>query len=281
MKVLGLNKKVGVRRVKAKLENGSHLALVDLTQIHYADYQREVVRSHVAKIGERFDLSAVQPISLSYRNGKLWCYDGQHRAHVLLERGIAAFDATILRASYEREAFLFYTANDTPKKMASWKKFDADIKAGNRAKRRALEVIHNAGLTTPLHPDVKKYSRRADFTSCRALQEIIGSGGFALLQRVLKIVKAWRIAGEVPADAKKIDLLRGLAQFIKEYGDSFTDKVLCDVIKRYPPNELRAKANSEKSLGRIDATQFKKALAGIFGVAVPLTSPKAPKSKAA
>ena len=143
--------------------------------------------------------------------------------------------------------------------------------SGNRAKRRTLELIHDAGLTTPLHPDVRKNSQRADFTSCRAVLEIVAAGGFPLLRRVLNVVKAWRIEGEVPADAKKIDLLRGLFQFLKEHGDSFTDKALCDVIKRYPPAELRSKANTQKGKGRIDAGQFKAALKSIFRIAIPIT----------
>jgi hypothetical protein len=246
--------------------------------VNFADYQRKAIPAHVNKIADIFDIRAVGSLAISYRDGKLWCYDGRQRQAAMMKKGMTSHRAIIVTGlSYEDEARLFFWLNDVPRKMASWKKFDAQMKAGNMAYRLILKTIqHENNLTTPLHETIE-VDNRADVTSTRAVLEAfqeIGIPGLNLVCRVLN--EAWRmpptvvngraiIKGGVDPIAKRLDILRGLIAFIKEHRE-IPDNTIIKVLRspELSPRHVQAIAKRKKSKGRIDATQYRQAFEEIF-----------------
>lgn len=251
-----------------KAKTTGYVAIVDLMKIHFADYQRDAIPSHVAKIAGAFEIEAARPLSVSYRDGRLWCYDGRQTMTAMMKRGFVKHTATVLNGlTYDREASLFFTLNDVPRKVASWNRFKAAIAAGNDAYRMILETINAHNLTTPLHPHVGK-AAHADIKQPGAVLECFAKGALPLLNRFCMILdRCWRIPGggdqPVSEEGKKIDILRGLIAFLHEYPD-LPAKTMVMVLKAVPPDTLKGIAKDMPGRGRVDAKQFKLALESLF-----------------
>lgn len=257
--------------------NGGYFCKVPFSKIKFADYQRKITRSHAEKIRSKFDIRACQPLSLSYRDGELWCYDGRHRMKAMMDEGYSSHRAIVITGlTYEDEAKLFYFLNDMPKKMASWTKFEAQLKAGYDANKQILDTIHANGLTTPLHETIDKPDR-ADITSCSAVKEAFDSGGLPGLNTVCRVLnEAWRMPptthkgkrvskGGVDPIAKRIDILRGLISFLKDYPE-LPENTIVMVLQSpaFQPENIQAIAKRKKSKGRIDSNQYKQAFVEVF-----------------
>lgn len=265
IKATRLQTKAGIYTIICRMENGGFVAVVDLSTVHFADYQRAITATHVKKIQKDWNERAADMPKLSLRDGKLWCYDGQHTIHARLERGENKVWAIVFEGlTYTDEAKLFFIHNDVPKKMNGWVKFRADMNSGNAAKRRMLDIIHDFNLTVPGDPLVAT-AAHADVTSSRAVQEAFKRGGEPLLKLLCRIIgQAWRIDGKktgpVQEAAKQIDLLRGLIHYLHANRESLDVKALIITLRRIGPEGVREIANQQKSKGRIDAAQIREAL---------------------
>lgn len=81
---------------------------VQLSEIHLANYQRKINPEKVKKIRESFDPHRMRPIELSSRDGKFWCFDGQHRLEVFKNLNIKRIPVNVhFDLTYEDEALLF------------------------------------------------------------------------------------------------------------------------------------------------------------------------------
>lgn len=107
---------------------------VPLKSISFADYQRKPNADRIAKIVNEYNPDRDRPIELSYRSGKYWCFDGQHRvrAHQLMH------DKDILAQvhyglCYQDEAFLFQQQDVNVKKVSASEKWLAGVEAGNKS----------------------------------------------------------------------------------------------------------------------------------------------------
>ena len=57
--------------------------------------QRDFVKSHGDKLAKRFNWDSYNPISVSFRDGKFWVIDGQHRLYAI-KKNAGGKDVTIL-----------------------------------------------------------------------------------------------------------------------------------------------------------------------------------------
>lgn len=247
-----------------------YVAMVPLSLIEFAYYQRPRSKGHIKKICGCFKSYTTRPITLSYRDGKFWCVDGGHTLQAMLEKGCSTSAATVVtKLEYFEEANMFADLNSVPKKVGGWDKFKASRDGNNPVYAKILEVLTLHNLTTPLHPDVHKNSH-ADVTCCGAMLECFNKGGSPLLHKLCTVLnRAWRVehgpANDRPmkSEAKVLDILRGLINFLNE-NPVLTDDNLVAVLKSIGPERLRSMANSMPSRGRIDHKQIKLALESVF-----------------
>jgi len=229
-------------------------------------YQRRVYPKHVANIVANWDIRAARPLALSLRNRRLMCYDGQQTQNALLDTNYVEHHATVLTGlTFEDECRLFFYLNDIPKKMAGWNKFDTAVKSNQPVYVKVLKAADKHRLTTPLHPNVHK-ATHADITCASILLYAFKRGGIHRVNQLCRILSTcWRTGrtGPVQEGAKKITVLRGLVQFLMDH-DELPQKTIEMVLNNIGADELQKLANEQESKGRIDATQVKNALEGLF-----------------
>ena len=249
-------------------------ANVNLSVILSADYQRGVSMSHCDKIQKNFKPRACEPITLSYRPtkvGNTWNVNGGHRQTVLLNLGYHEYRAMVhVGMSYDEEAALFFTLNDTPRRMNGWTKFKAAMQAGNVVFKRLVKTADNHGLTTPMSPGVRLV-RDADIKNQAALLYAFNNGGLPMVDLMCKVLaKCWKKKGVVPYEAKNTDILRGLCSFLNNHhfkaggSNSLSWNTIHLVLSHVPPAKISQLAKKQKSKGRADARQFHDAFCELF-----------------
>lgn len=81
---------------------------VQLSEIFMDSYQRKINPDKVNKICADFNIHRMRPIEVSQRDGRLWCFDGQHRLEAYKKLGIKHIPSNIhFGLTYEDEALLF------------------------------------------------------------------------------------------------------------------------------------------------------------------------------
>lgn len=265
--MLRVSKKLGIVKKKAELVGGGYLCVVALDSLHFDDYQRDAIGAHVKNIVGKFSAAACLPLQVNKRDGRLMCYDGAQRTSALLCKGHTQWDAIVYDGkTYEEEARLFFHLNDIPRQMNGWKKFFADIKAGNHAKQMMIDVIHKHRLTVPKDPGVRRQND-ADVTSSRAVMEAVAKGGTPLLEQMCKVLdKSWRNGGpkeSVLDGAKKIDMLRGLINYLHTHK---LDNATLKTLKLLGPDGIREIANTMTTKTRPDAAAIAAAISSAASV---------------
>ena len=82
-----------------------NLATLPVSIIRVDDYQRVLRESNVKKIVSGFDPIGLQHLSISFRDGEYYVFDGQHRLEALKRLGIEEVECIIhYGMSYEDEA---------------------------------------------------------------------------------------------------------------------------------------------------------------------------------
>ena len=86
---------------------------IPVNSISFAAYQRKPDMERIKRIANKFSIDRMRPIEVSYRDGKYWCFDGQHRAEVYRLMGRKTIPAVIhYGLNYEAEAALFASQFD-------------------------------------------------------------------------------------------------------------------------------------------------------------------------
>lgn len=81
---------------------------IPVAEVEFPAYQRPASKKHVNAIVRKFDENRMQPIDVSYRDGKYYCYDGQHRLLAYREMNYPMIPAVVHEGlSYKDEARLF------------------------------------------------------------------------------------------------------------------------------------------------------------------------------
>ena len=113
---------------------GRRIAVValDLFDVDYS-YQR-VRTSHVNYLHDNFDINECDPLLVSYRNGKFYIIDGQHRYYAALSKGIEKLLCIIRTGlTMEDEARIFVKTNTSRKPLSPFDTFKANIVCGNES----------------------------------------------------------------------------------------------------------------------------------------------------
>jgi hypothetical protein len=247
-----------------RLSNGAFLATVDLTRLAFPDYQRGAIKKHVAKIADNWDNEFARPLLISLRDRQLNTFDGRQTSAAALEDGQTTLLAFIWDDwTYEREALAFFVFNDVPKRMNGWKKFSADMKAGNAANVLILETLHDAGLTTPFHPGVT-IAKNADVPKSSTVQDVMRKGGLPLLRLFAKVMKNWKFQGVISETAKASDFGRALKDFL--FKNQSNARAIVQALRVITPEQVLQLAKTKKSKGRIDNAQIRQAFETLTGL---------------
>lgn len=211
--------------------------MISLAQLHYDEYQRIHDKYKIDKIAKNIDWDIFGTILVSYRDGKYWVVDGQHRVEAIRRLDPdAEVPATVWTGlTYEEEAEKFLKLNTERKALNCNQKFHALIEKGDKSALTILKVLNENGLSFNKNSG---FSKNNVVGAIHVIQRIYATEGARGLDRVLKIVKtSWLGEG----CSLKRDVIYGVATFIHNYPE-VDDKILCDVLSKTDTKALLLQA---------------------------------------
>lgn len=203
------------------------------------EYQREVSKSHIKKITDNFDPTILGTIVVSYRDGKYFIIDGQHRVLACKAKGVQGIFATVLDGlTFEEEAEKFNHYNLERKSLTAQESFKSMLAANDQIAVAIETVLQTRGFATA---QSKQDGKVAAVTACR---KIVNEYGVRHFKRVIDIIAdAW--------DGKSVSLttyfLSGISDFVKIYGSepNYGDSKFSKQLSKFEPKQLLREMKSD------------------------------------
>ena len=115
------------------------LKRIPIDNIYFADYQRSVRPAKVKKIVKNFVPDVMGVALVSFRNGKFWCIDAQHRIMALKELGYKELLCQVLTGlTYEQECYRFILLNTGRTQLTANQVFHGRVEEKDNT---ALELV--------------------------------------------------------------------------------------------------------------------------------------------
>lgn len=190
-----------------------NLATLPVSLIKVDDYQRVLRESNVKKIVNNFDPVGLQHLSISYRDGQYYVFDGQHRLEALKRLGIEEVECIIhYGMTYKDEAKAWDYFNKQITKASKLDEANASLKRGDMLAVAIDEAVQEIGLEV----DYKRQNVRGFIQAYGALEQVYKRDGKNRLQKVLLFIR--RNFGDEREHLTGW-YIKGINRFINEYGD--------------------------------------------------------------
>ena len=163
-----------------------NLATLPVSIIRVDDYQRVLRESNVKKIVSGFDPIGLQHLSISFRDGEYYVFDGQHRLEALKRLGIEEVECIIhYGMSYEDEAKAWDYFNKQITVASRLDEANAALKRGELLEVGIDEAVREVGLEI----DYKKVGVSGRVRAYSALEQVYKKEGKERLQKVLLFIR--------------------------------------------------------------------------------------------
>ena len=207
-------------------------------------YQRPVKEAVVKRLIREWDPTLLNPLVVSYRDGRYYLVDGQHRACVLRLKNDGKDLATLCQVyrglTYEQEAELYYKLDRAKGHLRLSHATKALLESGSNPEIVEVNrLLGEAGfiwaLDKPTGKDFEIASTRTVINAYRLL------GGTAFSRMLLLLAKTWHGA---PSSLKSY-MLSGMALFVKTYETELKDATFIKRMSTVDPEEIirRGKAD--------------------------------------
>ncbi len=194
-------------------------------------YQRAVDENRVKRIVANFDENLVNPIKVSYRDGRYYVFDGQHTLAALKlrnhNRDLMVYCKVYKNLTKEKEAILFSQQNGISRAVTSNAKFKALYAANDVEITEMVNLANMAGL-------------KVDFSCSKANNKIIavaklykmfkGTSASEFVQILHTIKSAWN------GDSESLctEIIGGMYIFCTTYRGKFDYKILEKQLSKAP-----------------------------------------------
>ena len=245
-----MNDKVNVGMVTDSGDTGvvnnglklTKMMTLPLRALQTTHFQRDIEHKNTNAIKKEFDTCMLDPIKVSYRNGKYHIIDGQHRYIVLCEmfgmdtmvNVVVLYDLT-----YEKEAEYFARQNENKRLLTHANVLKAKIVYDTTA-RDMVSVCKDAGfiLSTGAGKARNKINAVATFT--KIYNTLRPSKTYDMLSL---IYSCW----DGDNEATSSTFLSGMADFYKLYGDKINTKRFVKVFSNIRAMTITQAAKSNVS----------------------------------
>lgn len=210
---------------------------INMKNIYLADYQRPVDKDRVLAIVQDYNEDRDRPIEVSLRDGKYWCFDGQHRLYVHKMLGMDTIAAQVhVNLTYEQEAALFAKQYENVQAVSTADRWNAAIEAGDSAPetKKIRDICNDMGFKV----STEKNSEPNTISCIRELQSIYRDCGERGLRVILKLVKdTWDMQQKNTNNM----ILGGLHYIYTHYGEEMTAerwKRMAKALGAYTPKKF-------------------------------------------
>ena len=209
-------------------------------------YQRPVNPKEVERLIREWDERLLDPITVSFRDGKFYVVDGQHRISAMREmnggRGIMVNCKVYNGLTYEQEADLCYKLDKAKKRLSLSQSTNVLAESGGDAEITEIKrLVENCGFIWALG---KSHGKTGEIVSTRALVNAYRLLGGASFTRMLQLLwDTWQ------GDPRSLTaaLLAGLALFIKTYDTELNDQTFVSRLSQADPDEINRRGRADFS----------------------------------
>ena len=227
--------------------NSGELRMISTSKIHSGvAYQRPIDERVVDHLVAEWDARLLDPLAVSFRDGRFNLIDGQHRVAAMRKlnagRDVMAPCMVYAGLTYEEEAELCYKLDKAKKRLSLAQSTNALIESGgNTDVKEIKKIMEKEGFVWSLK---KTHGKDYEITATRAITnayEELGDAGFARMLRLLD--KTWH--GD-PGSLNAV-MVSGLALFLVKYGNDFTDSDFSRRFSAFDPQEIVRRSKADVS----------------------------------
>lgn len=209
-------------------------------------YQRPVNPREVERLIREWDERLLDPIIVSFRDGKFYVVDGQHRISAMRKMnggsGVMVNCKVYNGLSYEQEAALCYKLDKAKKRLSLSQATNALAESGMDAEITEIrQLVENGGFVWALG---KSRGKTGEIVTTRALVNAYRLLGGAAFTRMMNLLwDAWQ------GDPRSLTaaILSGMALFVKTYETEMSDKTFISRLSQADPDEINRRGRADFS----------------------------------
>lgn len=217
---------------------------VQISEILMDAYQRKINPEKVNRICADFNVHRMRPIEVSQRNGKLYCFDGQHRLESYKKMGIKHIPANIhFGLTYEDEAMLFAVQHVNEQHISKRDEWKALCEAKSPLARMVTRTCREF--------DFEVGGDSKDGKSIGAIREVLKIAERHGEQGLRDVLFVLRTAFEHDPSSAHHDIVAGMCKLLDTYpklGDFHYNRFV-NVLKKTSPRILLKRSMTERGRG--------------------------------
>ena len=214
------------------------LKRIPIENLTFAPYQRELKQSKVNKIANNFMPDIVGIALVSFRGGKFYCLDAQHRVMALKKLGYTEILCQVLTGlSYEEECLRFNVLNTGRTQLTANQVFHCRVEGKDKNAVELVSLFQKYRFDYNKSSGIKGNNLIGAVSKFVKMQENYGND---MVEKVLRIIRnAWY--GD--KDSLSSAIITGLATFLVENG-GIDESTLVKALEKVVPSRLIASANN-------------------------------------
>lgn len=213
-------------------------------------YQRPVDQKEVDRLIREWDERLLEPVIVSFRDGKFYVVDGQHRISAMRKmnggKGIMINCKVYSGLTYEQEAAFCYKLDKAKKRLSLSQATNALSESGEDAEITEIrQLTENCGFVWALG---KSRGKTGEIVSTRALVNAYRLLGGAAFVRMMNLLwDTWE------GDPRSLTaaILSGMALFVKTYETEINDKTFVSRLSQADPDEINRRGRADFSTSSV------------------------------
>ena len=214
------------------------LKKIPLDNIEFAEYQREVKPSKVNKMVKNFVPDIMGVGLVSFRNGKFWGIDAQHRIEALKKMGYTEILCQVLTGlTYEQECYRFVLLNTGRTQLTANQVFHGRVEEKDKDAVALVEMFKKYRFEYNKNNGIKDNNLIGAVSKFVKMQKNFGMDRVETVLRILR--NSWY--GDKTSLSSAI--ITGISTFLSE-NPTIDEMVLTKALEKVVPAMLIAQANN-------------------------------------
>jgi len=231
--------------------------MLPLSKLEMGKYQKDLNIDRVKRIVEKFDIHRMRPIEVSFRDGKYWVFDGQHRANAYYLMGLTEIPAVIHHGlTYQDEAYLFARQQEDVGAVNTNHKWNALVEAKDPETMEIIKLCKDWGFA------VLQHNNKGNNIKCvKTLRDIYREFGPERVGTILMCIKnAWMYLDH----STDVAIIGGIARLARTYSDKFDFNRLTEVLSWTTPKIILRDMESEHHAVRGESRRAAYQIASLY-----------------